>query len=96
LGCALVGRQALQSVTRTIGVVFLDPGFNDQAHLLKRTEHVGIKHIFSKRAVEALNVSILPAPVPQAQVGWLAGLGPLNSNQYLPIKSQSPRSSMAT
>ncbi len=46
---------------RTDGVVFFDPGFNNQVHLLENVEQIDVQDAFAKRAVN----------VPTRQVtGW--------------------------
>src|SRR5690348_17242759 len=61
----LAGRYALECLMRTDGVVVFQPMLCDVANLLEIIKQISIQYIFSVRAVEALNVSVL---------GWLARL----------------------
>lgn len=59
VGCELIGCHVLLGVVRTDSIVFFDPEFNNLTHLLQRIEQIGIQNVFTKRAVETLDVGIL-------------------------------------
>ena len=65
---------------RTNGIVLFDPSFDDLAHLLQRTEQIGIQDLFPECPVEAFDVGILSrlAGLDMCQVNAML-LGPASS-----------------